>query len=86
MIVHYDITALPRRDFGEIYGEIIHISTDIISQEGLMGFFLIESEIENRTYYDAHGNGVILRAGMTFEARIIIKQQSVLFYLFDRFN
>jgi len=85
-IVRYDIAALPRRGFGEITGTITRISTDISVEDGLVGFFIAESEIEDRTYYDTRGNGVDLRVGMGFEARIIVEQQRILFYLLDRLN
>jgi len=84
MTVSYDIAALPRRDFGEITGTITRISTDISREAG--GFFLVESEIEDRVYYDSRGNGVNLRVGMGFEARIVVEQQRILFYLLDRLN
>ena len=83
MIVRYEIAALPRRDFGEITGVITRISSDVSAENGL---FRVESDIEDRTYYDARGNGVDLRVGMGFEARIIVEEQRILFYLLDRLN
>ena len=86
MVVRYDIPALPRRNFGEINGVITRISADIAAEDGLQGFFLVETEVEDRMYYDTHGNGVELRVGMGFEARIIVERQRILFYLLDRLN
>jgi len=86
MTVRYDIPALPRRNFGEINGVITRISADITVEEGLQGFFLVETELEDRIYYDTQGNGVELRVGMGLEARIIVERQRVLFYLLDRLN
>jgi len=86
MTVQYDIAAMPRREFGEISGRITRISTDIAIDQGMQGYFIVESELEDRVYYDARGNGTELRVGMGFEARIVVEQQRVLFYLLDRLN
>ena len=86
MTVRFDIAAMPRRDFGEITGEITRISTDIAADGGMQGFFVVESEIEDRVYHDSRGQGVNLRVGMGFEARVIVERQRVLFYLLDRLN
>ena len=86
MVVRYDIAAMPRRDFGEITGYITRISTDISSEQGTLGYFLIESELADIMYYDTRGNGTNLRVGMAFEARIVVEQQRILFFLLDRLN
>ena len=86
LLVRYDIAALPRRDFGEITGIVTRISTDITTAEGAMGYFIVESDIADRVYYDTRGNVASLRVGMAFEARIIVDQQRILFYLLDRLN
>ena len=86
MTVRYDIAAMPRRESGEIAGQITRISTDIAIDQGMQGYFIVESELEDRVYYDARGNGTELRVGMGFEARIIVEQQRILFYLLDRIN
>ena len=86
MIVRYDIPAMPRRDFGEITGNIIRISADATTNDGLHGYFLVESLLEDRVYYDARGNGTMLRVGMYFEARMIVDRQRILFYLLDQIN
>lgn len=86
MTVRYDIAAMPRRDFGDILGTVSRISTDISTEDGVAGFFLVESEIQDKTYYDSRGNGAQLRVGMAFEARIVVEQQRILFYLLDRLN
>jgi len=86
MTVRYDIPALPHRDFGDINGVITRISTDIIMEGGAHGFFQVEAEIEDRMYYDTQGNGMELRVGMGFEARIVVERQRILFYLLDRLN
>ena len=86
MTALFDIAAMPRRDFGEITGTITRISTDIAAGDGMHGFFVVESEIEDRVYYDTRGQGVSLRVGMSFEARIIVERQRILFYLLDRLN
>ena len=80
------IAAMPRRDFGEITGTITRISTDVAAGDCMHGFFVVESEIEDRVYYDTRGQGVSLRVGMSFDARIIVERQRILFYLLDRLN
>ena len=86
MIVRYDIPAMPRRDFGEITGNIVRISPDTTVQEGLQGYFLAESLLENKVFYDTRGNGTTLRVRMHFEARVIVDRQRILFYLLDQVN
>jgi len=86
MTVRYDIAAMPRRDFGDITGEITRIATDISAQEGMFGYFLVESELADKVYTDIRGNEASLRVGMAFEARIIVERQRILFYLLDRLN
>jgi len=86
MTVRYDIAAMPRRDFGEITGYITRISTDISTEQGTVGYFLIESELADIVYYDSRGNGTTLRVGMAFDARIVVDQERILFFLLDRLN
>jgi len=86
MIVRFDIAAMPRREFGEITGQITRISTDVAADQGMIGYFLVEAELADKVYYDSRGNGASLRLGMAFEARIVVEQQRILFYLLDRLN
>jgi len=86
MLVRYDIAAMPRRDFGEITGYITRISTDISTDQGIAGYFLVESEVADIIYYDSRGNSATLRVGMAFDARIVVDQQRILFNLLDRLN
>jgi len=82
----FDIPAMPRRDFGDIIGTIARISPDITTQYGLHGYFLVESLLENKIYYDTRGNEANLRVGLHFEARVIVDRQRILFYLLDQLN
>ncbi|MCL2365281.1 MAG: HlyD family secretion protein [Defluviitaleaceae bacterium] len=84
LTVRYDIAAMPRRDFGDILGTVTRISADMSPEAG--GFFIVEAEIEDRTFYDTRGEGMELRVGMAFEARIVVDRQRILFYLLDRLN
>jgi HlyD family secretion protein len=86
MAVRYDIPAMPRRDFGEITGNITRISADASTSDGLLGYFLVESLLEDRVYYDTRGNGANLRIGMHFDSRITVNRQRILFYLLDQVN
>ena len=86
MIVRYEISALPRRDFGGIYGTVTRIAADISTEQWVQGYFLVESEVEDRAFYDTRGNASKLRVGMGFEARIIVEEQRILFFLLDRLN
>lgn len=86
MVVRYDIPALPRRDFGEITGNITRISPDVTASDGLQGHFLVESLLEDKVYYDTRGNPAQLRIGMHFEARIVVDRQRILFFLLDQLN
>jgi len=86
MEVRYEIAALPRRDFGDITGKITRISTDITTESGIVGFFIVESEIEDRIFQSITGEEVSLRFGMAFDARIVVDRQRILFYLLDRLN
>ena len=86
MIVRYEISALPRRDFGNIYGVVTRIAADILTEQWIQGYFLVESEVEDRVFYDIRGNAAKLRVGMGFEARIIVEEQRILFFLLDRLN
>jgi len=86
MPVRFDIAALPRRDFGDITGYVTRIATDISSEPGGFGYFLVDTEIEDRVYYSTHGEAVALRVGMAFDARIVVEEQRILFFLLDRLN
>ena len=86
MTVHFEIAAMPRRDFGHITGEVTRIAADIITEQWIQGYFIVESELEDRIYYDSAGNGVRMRVGMGFEARIVTDRQRILHFLLDRLN
>ncbi|MCL1995871.1 MAG: HlyD family efflux transporter periplasmic adaptor subunit [Defluviitaleaceae bacterium] len=86
MVIQYDIPAMPRRDFGTITGYVTRIATDVTLDAGLAGYFLIESELEDRVYYDNRGNSYVLRVGMGFDSRIIVDRQRILFFLLDQIN
>ena len=82
MLIRYNIPAMPRRDFGDITAYVTRISPDITME----GYFLVESVMEDRVYYDTDGNGVRLRVGMAVDARIVVDRQPILFYLLDLVN
>ena len=86
MSVVYDIPAMPSREFGIISGKIQRISPDTAMQDGLLGYFLVESLLKDKIYYDTRGNATTLRVGMHFEARIIVDRQRILFHLLDQVN
>jgi len=86
LAVQFDIPALPRRDFGAIYGYITRISSDVATGDGIQGLFIVESELADMMYYDTRGNTSELRVGMAFEARIVTDRQRILFFLLDRVN
>jgi len=81
MTVYYDIAAMPSREFGEISGQITRIAADVSVNHEDFGYFLVESKLADVVYYDSQGSGMVLRAGMFFEARIVIGRQRILFYL-----
>lgn len=86
MPIHFEIAAMPRRDYGHITGEVTRIAADIVTEQWIQGYFVVESELEDRVYYDSAGNGASLRIGMGFEARIITDRQRILHFLLDRLN
>lgn len=84
MVVRYLIPAIPRRNFGDVTGNVERIAPDVVSNQ--LGYFLLEASLEDTIFYDNSGNSVSLRIGMAFDARIVVDRQRVLFYLLDEVN
>ena len=86
MLVRYSIAALPRREFGNINGYVYRIAPDITYNQDTAGYFVVESHLEDRVYYNTDGEGVSLRVGMAFDARIVVDRERILFHLLDQIN
>lgn len=87
MSVKYNIHAMPQQDYGVITGRITNISEDLkIDNNNSQGYYLVESEIQDRVYYDAKGNKASLRVGMSFDAQIVVERKKILFYLLEKID
>jgi len=78
MKVTLRFTALPPSEFGDIEGTITLLPADVSLGVGNVPCFVVESDLD-RTYLTNHnGERIFLHVGMTADARIIIRHESVL--------
>lgn len=70
-------SGLPPSSFGQLKGFIDLIPADL-SLSNNLPVFIVEAKIPEPYLYSSNGDKVILRSGLTAEARIIISRDSVL--------
>jgi HlyD family secretion protein len=84
--VKYHFEALPYDEYGDIPGTITKISTDVIMDENVQSYYLVEATINENTVYDYKGNQTEVKVGMLCEAQIILEQKKILHFVLEKIN
>ncbi|MCB2291445.1 HlyD family efflux transporter periplasmic adaptor subunit [Clostridium sp. CS001] len=85
--VKYHFEALPYKEYGELTGTLVKISTDAkVDQQSGNSYYAVESYVENIPLYSYKGKKSELKLGMSCEAQIITKRKKILYYLLEKIN
>ncbi len=85
--VDYRFLALPHQEYGTLSGKIINIAGDIqmINPSG-EAVYLVEGSIDGGQLMDKKGRTAEIKVGMLCEARIVVKQRKILYYLLEKLD
>ncbi|GAA0866472.1 HlyD family efflux transporter periplasmic adaptor subunit [Paraclostridium tenue] len=83
--IKYSFEALPYREYGFLEGEIESISPDSkTDSETGISFFTGESSLNSNVLYSNKGEESYIKPGMICEAKIIIRNEKMLYYLLEK--
>jgi HlyD family secretion protein len=85
--IKYHFTALPFKEYGELFGKITKISSDatVNGQTG-QSFYVVDATIENKPLYNRKGEEARIKVGMVCEAYAITGSKKILYYLLEKLN
>lgn len=87
MAVKYEIAAYPSSEYGTITGKVEFVSPDLkVKDETGSAYYMVEATIDEKGFYNQHGEQVELKPGMFCETKVIVEQKSVLNYLLEKIN
>ncbi len=85
--IKYHFSALPYKEYGELFGYIRKIGADAtIDRQSGGSYYTIEADIENRPLYNKKGELGEVKVGMASEAYVITKSEKILFYLLRKID
>ncbi len=86
-MIKYKFEALPYKEYGQLTGHIINISTDarVNNNQGVSGYY-VQGSIENKTIYSYKNEPAEIKVGMTCEAHVVTEQKKILYYLLEKIN
>ena len=74
------------KSFGNIYGEVVSVSIDTVTNNDQMGYYLVECSIENKKFFDRHGNEATMEIGMVVKGRIIVREIRIIDFLLEKLD
>lgn len=87
MKVKLSLDALPSAEYGYLDGMVSRISQDSRMDEGnLYGYYLVEAEVKNRRMYGKDGKEVVLKPGMSGQAKMIVGEKSIFRYVMEKLD
>lgn len=85
--IKYHFQALPQKEFGNLTGEVLKISTDTKYDTVSKGnYYSVEASLNEKEVYSYKGEKAKVKIGMINEARIISEQKSILRFLLEKIN
>jgi multidrug resistance efflux pump len=85
--VKYDISALPKNQYGLVTGTVMDISTDTLVQNGeYSGYYVVYSSIQKLELTDRDGNTGTVDVGMEVTAKIVTQKKTIIRYLLEKIN
>lgn len=83
--IKYSFEALPYREYGFLEGKIVSISPDSkVDSETGMSFFTGEGSLNSNVLHSNKGEKSYIKPGMLCEAKIITRNEKMLYYLLEK--
>lgn len=83
--IKYSFEALPYREYGFLEGKLEGISPDSkVDSENGMSFFTGEGSLNSNTLHSNKGEESYIKPGMLCEAKIITRNEKMLYYLLEK--
>ncbi|AXM89126.1 bacteriocin transporter [Anoxybacillus ayderensis G10] len=84
---NYHFAALPYREYGEIEGRIVRISTDsTVNPEDGISYYIVEATVPNESLQSYKGKKAKIKVGMQAEAIVVTDSKKILHYLLEKIN
>lgn len=85
--IKYRFLALSYKEYGTLDGKITKISEDaVLSQSEANMSYRIEATINNTELYDKNGKPTKVKPGMLCEARVVVRQKKIVYYVLEKLN
>ncbi|MED0686226.1 HlyD family efflux transporter periplasmic adaptor subunit [Anoxybacillus ayderensis] len=85
--VSYHFAALPYREYGEVEGRIVRISTDsTVNPEDGISYYIVEATVPNESLQNYKGKKAKIKVGMQAEAFVVTDSKKILHYLLEKIN
>ncbi len=85
--VKYRILSLPYKEYGILKGELSKISSDasLSQKEGKLPYN-IEATVDKIKLHNKKGEVEYIKSGMLCEARVIVRQKKILYYILEKLD
>lgn len=85
--IKYNFSALPQKEYGNLTGKIIKISSDVkYDMASQRNYYSVEASLNEREVYSYNGEKAQVKVGMVNEARVISQQKSILRFVLEKIN
>jgi HlyD family secretion protein len=85
--VNYHFAALPYREYGELEGRIMRISTDsTVNPEDGISYYIVEATVQNQFLRNYKGKKAKIKVGMQAEALVVTDSKKILHYILEKIN
>lgn len=85
--IKYRFLALPYKEYGILDGKITKISEDAVLSQGEPNMaYKVEGSINSTRLYDKNGKPTEIRAGMLCEARVVVRQKKIIYFVLEKLD
>lgn len=85
--VNYHFDALPYREYGELTGKIVRISTDsTVNPDDGMSYYIVEATVPNEGLKSYKGKQAKIKVGMQAEALVVTDSKKIMHYILEKIN
>jgi HlyD family secretion protein len=85
--IKYRFLALPYKEYGTLDGKITKISEDAVLSQGEPNMaYKVEGSINSTRLYDKNGKPTEIRAGMLCEARVVVRQKKIIYFVLEKLD
>jgi HlyD family secretion protein len=85
--IKYEVAAFPSSEYGNMIGELLHISEDIkVDEASGSAYYIVEGSVINSIVRNEKGETKTLKTEWPVRLRLLTRQESVLRYLLEKIS